>query len=80
MREVTSILEGFDKKNHFFEGWSWFNFINFGLALVIALKFYISAAKGLKPKFSKFWGLMSTFVEVTGEKLGTFLASPPPLS
>ena len=30
MRDViiTSISYGFDWKNHFFEGWSWFNFNN----------------------------------------------------
>ena len=33
MREVitTSILYGFDQKNHFFEGWPWFKFNNLGL-------------------------------------------------
>ena len=32
MREViiTSILQGFDRKNHFFDGWSWFKFNNLG--------------------------------------------------
>ena len=33
------------------------------------LKFYTSVAKGLKLKVRKFWGLISTFVEVIGEKL-----------
>ena len=32
-------------------------------------KFYISVAKGLKPKVRKFYRLVPTFVEVTGEKL-----------
>ena len=34
-----------------------------------------SVAKGLKIKARKFWGLIPTFVEVTGEKLvgGNFL-------
>ena len=42
--------------------------------------FYASVRKGLKLKVRKFWGLIRTFVEVTGEKLvvgrGAFL--PPP--
>ena len=44
------------------------------------LKFYTSLLKGLKLKVGKFWGLIPTFVEVTGEKLaeGTFL--PPILN
>ena len=44
------------------------------------LKFYISVAKGLKLKVRKFWGLVLTFVWVTGEKLveGAFLPPPPP--
>ena len=42
----------------------------------MALKFYISVAKGLKLKVRKFWWLIPTFVEITGEKLvgvGAFL-------
>ena len=31
--------------------------------------FYTSVAKVLKLKVRKFWGLIPTFVEVTGEKL-----------
>ena len=79
MREViiTSILEGFDQKSHFFfEELSWFNFNNLGLAVDLKLKFYISVAKGLKLKVRKFWWLIPTFVEITGEKLvgvGAFL-------
>ena len=57
------------RKTAFFEGWSWFKFNNLGLAQGIALKFYTSVAKGLKLKVRKFWGLIPTFVEVTGEKL-----------
>ena len=45
-------------------GWSWFKFNNLGLALDIAFKFYGSVAKAFK-----FWGIIPTFVEVTGEKL-----------
>ena len=56
MREViiTSILQGFDQKNHFFQGRSWFKFNNLGLVLGIASKFYTSVAKGLKLKVRKF--------------------------
>ena len=35
----------------------------------MALKFYNSVVKGLKVKVRQFWGLVLTFVEVTGEKL-----------
>ena len=50
------------------------NFIGEGLALDMALKFYTRVAKGLKLKVRKLWGLISTFVEVIGEKSadGTF--------
>ena len=78
---ITSILKGFDQKNRFFEGWSWFKFNNLGLALGKNLKFYTSLSKGLKLNVRKFWGLIPTFVEVTGEKLvgeGGFLPTPHP--
>ena len=48
---------------------SCFRFNNLGLALGMVLKFYTSVVKGLKLKSRKFWELISTFVEVTGEKL-----------
>ena len=35
----------------------------------MTLKFYISVAKMLKLKVRKLWGLVLTFVKVTGEKL-----------
>ena len=35
----------------------------------MALKFNTIEAKGLKLKARKVWGLIPTFVEVTGEKL-----------
>ena len=57
------------RKTTFFEGWCWFKFNHLGLALGTNLKFYTSLAKGLKLKVRKFWSLISTFVEVTGEKL-----------
>ena len=49
------------------------------LALGANLKFYTSVLKGLKLKFSKFCGLVPTFVEVTGEKMvgAVFLAPLP---
>ena len=52
-------------------------FNNLGLALGTKLKSYTSVAKGLKLKVRKFWGLIPTFVEVTGEKLvGGFAPLP----
>ena len=65
-------------KTTFFAGWSWFKFNNLGLAICIALKFSTSVAKGLKLEVRKFWGLVLTFVEVSGKKLveGTFLPLP----
>ena len=51
-------------KTNFFEGYSWFQFNNLGLALGMALKFYISVAKGLKLKARKFWGLILRFVNI----------------
>ena len=47
MKEVfiTSILQGFDQKKHFFEGWFWFKFNNFGLTLDMTLKCYTSVEK-----------------------------------
>ena len=62
----------------FFEGWSLFKFNNLRLALGANLKFCTSVTKGLKIKVRKFWGLIHTFVEVTGEKLvvGPFCLPP----
>ena len=79
MREVIiiSILKRFDQKNHFFKGWYWFKFNSLALVLDTALKIYTSVAKEFKLKVKKFFGLIFTFVEVTGEKLvGGFFASP----
>ena len=47
----------------------------------MVLKFYTSVAKGLNLKLRMVWGLIPTFVEVTGKKLveTTFLPPPPPL-
>ena len=54
MREVIigQIIYGFVQKADF-EGWSWFNVNNLGLALGMALKFYSSVAKRLKLKVKK---------------------------
>ena len=54
MREViiSQIIYGFVQKADF-EGWSWFNVNNFGLALGMALKFYSSVAKKIKTKSQK---------------------------
>ena len=67
------------KKTAFFQRWSCFKFNNLGLALGTNLRFYTSVAKGLKPKVRKFWGIISTSAEITGEKLvgGPFF--PPPV-
>ena len=67
------------RKTAFFEGWSWFKFNNFGLPPGTNLKFYTSVAKGLKLKVRRFWGLIPTFGEVTGEKLVGGLFAPPPI-
>ena len=42
----------------------------------MSLRFYTSVAKGLKLKVRKFWGLIRTFVEVTGGKLVGSLFAP----
>ena len=81
MREViiTLILWGFNQKNQFFWGVLWLKFSNLRLVLGMTLKFYTSVAKELKLKVIKFWGLIPTYVEVTGEKLvkGAFCSPPP---
>ena len=50
----------------------------------MVLKFYTSVVKRLKLKFRKFWGVIRTFVEVTGEKRKTgrepFCPPSPPKS
>ena len=40
-----------------------------GLALGLNWEFYTSVGKGLKLRVGKFWGLITTFVEVAAEKL-----------
>ena len=62
---ITSILQGLDQKNHFYEGWSWFKFSNLGLALSMALIFNTSVAPflpswiGLKDCSNFYWRLVS---------------------
>ena len=48
------------------------------LALGMTLNFYISGAKMLKLKVRKVCGLMSMFLEVTGERLVREAFPPPP--
>ena len=68
------------RKTTFFEGWPWFKFNNFGLAVGAGLKFYNSVENWSRRKFRKFWGSIPTFVEVTGEKLvGGPFCPPRPL-
>ena len=54
MREVitSQIIYGFVQKADF-EGWSWFNVNNLGLALGMTLKFYSIVSKRLKLKVKK---------------------------
>ena len=54
-------------------------FNNLGLALGTNFKFYTSVGKGLKLKVRKFWRLIPTVVEVTGEKLVGGLFAPLPI-
>ena len=63
------ILSTLLQKKHFFEEWSWFKFNDLGVTLCTGFKFYISVAKGLKPKFCGLIEVVevtSRFVEVTG--------------
>ena len=66
------------RKTVFFDGWSWFKFNNLRLALGTNLNFYFSVAKELKLTVRRFWGLIPTFVEVTGKKLVGDILAPPP--
>ena len=73
----TQFYKDLTRKTAFFEEWFWFNFNNLGLALGTDLQFYTSQAKVLKLKVRKFWMLIPTFVEVTGEKLVGGVLAPP---
>ena len=81
---ITSILQGFGQKNHFFDGGSWFKFNKLGLTLRLTLKIYTSVAKELKLRVRKFFfggggegggGLIPTFVEVAGDGLNRVKSS-----
>ena len=81
MREVTitsipQFYKDLTRRTTFSEEWSWFKISNLGLALGMALKLYTRVAKRLKLKVRKFWGLIPTFVEVTGKKLVGSLFGP----
>ena len=56
---------GLIRKNKFFEACSWLKFNNLGHVLGMIWRFHASMTKGLELKFRKFWGLFSSFVEVT---------------
>ena len=49
---ISQVIYGFVQKADF-EGWSWFNVNNLGLALGMALRFYSSVAERLKLKVKK---------------------------
>ena len=53
---ITSFRQGFDQKNHFFEGWFWFRFNNLALALVMVFKFLYQCGKRIKTKSQKDFG------------------------
>ena len=78
---ITSIILGVDQKNCLF--WGVVLVQNLGLALGTNLQFYTSLSKRLKLKVRRFFGLIPTFVEVTGEKLvggGSFCHLTPALT
>ena len=79
---ITSFYKDLTRKTAFLQGWSWSKFNNLRLALGMNLKFYTSLSKGLKLRLKQFWGLILTFVEVTGENLvgGAFLPTHPILN
>ena len=54
---------------NFFERYPWFKFNNLELGLGMALKFCTNVEKELKIKVKKLLGLISTLLEVTGERL-----------
>ena len=58
----SSISKGFDQKNYFFEGRTWFKFNNLELLVGVILKVNTNVAKGLILK-------VKTFVEITEEIL-----------
>ena len=71
MREVlqTQFYKDLTKKTSFLAGCSWFKFNNLVVELGVAMTFYANEPKSVKLKLRNFCGLISTFLEVTGEKL-----------
>ena len=67
------------EKQILLERCSWFKFNNSGLALGMTLNVYTCVAKGLKLTVRWFLGLISTCMEVAGEKncRGGLFAPPP---
>ena len=74
---ITSILKRFDKKNRFFEEWSWFKFDNLGLAQGTNFKFYTSMAKRVKSKSQKVLGANSYVCISYRRKTGRGASLPP---
>ena len=80
MRDViiALILEEFDQKTAFSEGWYWFKFNNLRLILGTNLKSYSSVEKGLKLKVRKFLGANSYVCRSYKGKTGRGAFLPPP--
>ena len=80
MRDViiALILEEFDQKTAFSEGWYWFKFNNLRLILGTNLKSYSSVEKGLKLKVRKFLGANSYVCRSYKGKTGKGVFLPPP--
>ena len=57
---ITSILQGIDQKNRYFEGWSWLKFNNLGLVLGKNLTFYSNVIKRFKTDCQK---VLKKFIE-----------------
>ena len=72
---IISILQGCDQKNQFFSGVFLVQVQLFRTGTMV-LEFFSSVANVLKFKVGKFRRLISTFVEVTGEKLVGDLFGP----
>ena len=72
------------RKTAFFEEWSWFKFDNLRLEIGTNVKLYTNVVvKELKLIVIKFWVLIPTFLDFTGEKLvrwGGPFCHPPPFS
>ena len=71
---ITSILQGFDKKNHFFEGWSWLKLNNLGL-----IKLLHKCGKTVVTKSQKCLGANSCVCRSYRRKTGREAFLPPPI-